>query len=390
MLVYYFIFFAVVASYFGLQGQKDPSKAQSVFLGTMIGLALFVGLGDMLGGYDRYIYADLFDDVADVVTRKMPLKSAAIFDLYSNEKGYGYYNVLISCITENRYIFILITTLIIYTLLFINILKYCRDYPFAVMMFLGLWFFFTFTYLREVMAATFVWLGVQYIAKRDLKKFLLIWFIAYTFHNSALVFLPMYFVPVRKFNKDDVIKVMVIMLLLGLTGIPTALFSAYGEVDATRVGGVSAQTGFRIAYMVEAGFFLALIYSKYETIPNRPLNIVLLNMALVFCAILLFFIKNENGGRLSWYYMIGVIATITYICSVRSFDQKNYVYLMIFVCFFLFNRIVTSWGVQLYPYKTFLTDGVRDGDIVWVEYEYDHGYDDNKLQRAPFRIVSPF
>lgn len=103
-------------------------------------------------------------------------------------------------------------------------------------------------------------------------------------------------------------------------------------------------------------------------------------MAIVFCGILLFFIKSENGGRLSWYYMIGVISTITFL-STHTLRNSKYALLMIVTCFFLFNRIVNGWGIQLSPYKTFLTNGVREGDNIEVKFEYDHNYDKDKLYR---------
>jgi hypothetical protein len=340
----------------------------------------------MLGGYDRYIYCELSDDAANVITKQMPLISAAIFREYPKEQGFGWYEILVGFITTNRYIFVLITTCIIYILLYQSIKRYCENYPFAVILFLGLWFFFTFTYLRQVMGATIAWLGIRYIIDRSLWRFLLVWFIAFKFHNSALVFLPLYFIPIRKFEKKWVLVGMIVLFALGLTGGPSALFSAYGEVDATRAENVGSETGFRIAYFIEAVFFLWLILSQYEAVPDDRKHIVMLNMALVFCGILLFFVKSENGGRLSWYYMIGIISTISYLStySARNIQQA---FLMIVVCFFLFNRIVQGWGIQLYPYKTFFSDGIRPGDTVEQTFEYDHKYDYDKFYRPAFRFM---
>ena len=42
----------------------------------MAGLALFVGFSDMLGGYDRYIYGELFDEVADMRKRDQDFLTA--------------------------------------------------------------------------------------------------------------------------------------------------------------------------------------------------------------------------------------------------------------------------------------------------------------------------
>ena len=111
-----------------------------------------------------------------------------------------------------------------------------------------------------------------------------------------------------------------------------------------------------------------------------------LNMSLVFCGVLLFFVKNENGGRLSWYYMIGVISTVSYL---STYTKKNIqqACLMIVVSIFLFNRILTAWGVQLYPYKTFFSNGIRPGDTIEQKYEYDHSYDYDKFYRPAFRFM---
>lgn len=392
MLIYYLLFFLTVFFFFTISESGDEERRlqmnKTFLMCSMIFLALFVGFSDMLGGYDRYIYCDLSDDAANKITKQMPLISAAIFRQYPKEQGFGWYNILVGFITTNRYMFVLITTCIIYILLYQSLKRYCENYPFAVILFLGLWFFFTFTYLRQVMGATIAWLGIRYIIDRSLWRFLLVWFVAFKFHNSALVFLPMYFIPVRKFEQKWVLIGMIVLFAFGLTGGPAALFSAYGEADAERAGNVGSETGFRIAYFVEAVFFLWIILRQYEAIPDDPKHIVMLNMALVFCGLLLFFVKNENGGRLSWYYMIGVISTVAYL-STYSAKNIQYAFLMIVVCFFLFNRTLTNWGIQLYPYKTFFSNGVRPGDAVEQMFEYDHSYDYDKFYRPAFRFMSP-
>ena len=388
MLIYLFIFLASIGALAYSQGgiyAESKKKEKDVLIVFMLGLALFVGMSDMLGGYDRYIYAEFFDDTADIVSHGQQWNTAAVFNQYYSEQGYGWFNVAVALVSNNRYIFIFLTTIIIYFLLYLSIKDYCSNYPFAIILFLGLWFFFTFTYLRQILGATIVWLAIKYIVERKLWKFLLICLIAYKFHNSAIVVVPLYWIPIKKYSSSQVMTVMGIALFLGLTGVPTALFSAYGEVDAERAGVAGNIIGFRMAYMIEAAFFLYLILSKYNEIPDKPIVLVMLNMALIFCAILLFFIRNENGGRLSWYYMIGVISTITYLCT-HGTRVKNYSNLMIVVCFYLFFRILSSWGMQISPYKTFFTNGIREGDVIEL-YEYDHGYDEDKFYRPAFRFL---
>lgn len=103
-------------------------------------------------------------------------------------------------------------------------------------------------------------------------------------------------------------------------------------------------------------------------------------MALAFCAILLLFAKSENGGRLSWYYMIGIVATLSNI-TLRYKRSSVYSLGVALLSFMLFLRITISWGVLLRPYKTFFTEGVREKDYIEQKYEYDHGYDRDKFYR---------
>ena len=102
-------------------------------------------------------------------------------------------------------------------------------------------------------------------------------------------------------------------------------------------------------------------------------------MAFIFCAILLLFIRSENGGRLAWYYMIGCITTITSVCHLKNNAQNKLTTLLIAI--FLYVRIISEWGLLLYPYKTFFTNGFRENDKVHAIYEYDSNYDKDKFYR---------
>lgn len=389
MILYLGWFFAsVLILLFTVNKSKEDQKALVTYF--LIALGIFVGLGDMLGGYDRYIYGALFDRMADVTHAGGNPWASYSFAFYGGEFGYGTFCALLTYLTGNRYIFIFIATMVIYTLLIISLRQYVDNVPFAVVMFMGLWFFFTFTYLRQVIGCTVCWLSVRYIINRDLPKFLLVWFIGFSFHNSVIVFLPMYWVPIRKFPRKVVLQVMVAALLIGLTPFPQGLFAAYGEVDADRVNGATyaEAKGFRIAYLLEAVFFLYFIFINYKNISNKAKDIVMLNIALVFCAILLIFVKSENGGRLGWMFMIGIMCTMSNIC-MKGKNLTNYGILLIVVCFFLYLRIFNAWqiGMQLYPYKTFLTDGYRAWDPIHATQEYDDYYDRDKFYRPAFWLL---
>lgn len=386
----YLLIFSIPVLFYYL---RVKSQIQLVFLACyLLFLALFVGMSDMFGGYDRYIYGEVFDSIADTTTEHGSYSANNVFDYFPSEPGYTLLNIFISFFTANRYIFILVITFLIYTLLFVSLKKYADNYAFAVILFMGLWFYFSFTYLRQVLGATIVWLSIDYIVQRRFWKFLLVVLIAMSVHKSAIIFFPVYFIPMRKFPPGKIIRLMLLVLLVGISPIPNALFSAYGDVSSVEMQkDYSASGGFRIAYALEAFFFIYFIISRYRYVKTDRQSIVMLNIALLFCATLLFFVRSENGGRLSWYYMIGLIVTISQLATT-GVNKRQVSLFMIALCLFLNVRIYNSWQgfLNLYPYKTFLTDGFRRGDYSYINYEYDEGYTNDKLYRAPFRFEINF
>lgn len=381
MWIYIFLFAIVVLMSYQEISYKRFTNRTFAFI--MVGLALFVGLADMLGGYDRYIYAELFDEIADM-TKLGQLGSytdSALFNLYVSEWGYGWLNVVVSFVTKNRYIFIFILTAIIYYNLFKVLKKYTTSYAVALMFFMAFWFFFTFTYLRQVLAVTFVWYGIKYILERKFIRFLIVVILASSFHNSAIIFMLMYFIPNIKYDKGDILWLVVFVFIAGLSGLPSALYDMYSTVTETeRDSGLDEDSTARWAYLIESAFILFIVFKNYDNLFRNRIMTLMTNMAIVFSLILVLFYKSDNGGRLSWLFMIGVISTLTSIYQNQSNRRLVRISLEL-MCTALYLRIVLAWGAQLYPYKTFLTPGVRDGDFIEQMYEYDHNYDEDKLYR---------
>ena len=362
---------------------QKTAKSTTYLAWWMIALALFVGVSDMLGGYDRYIYGELFDEVADIRQEGRDFSTAYIFQQYPTELGYVYLNVLLSYFTANRYVFIFVLTLIIYALYYIDIKRYASDYRMALLLFLGLLFFFTFTYLRQMIGVGIAGLSLKYVYERKLWKFVICILLAALFHNSAIILFPIYIIPSRKYSVGVVIVLMLICLLIGVSGISSSLFEAYSStsgLEERTTKYIEDTSGFRIAYLLEAIFFLWLILANYGKVGTDKRQIVLLNVALTFCAILLLFIRSENGGRLGWFFIMGLIATLTTILV----KQQKIVFNRTMVCalvLFLYLRIISVWGIFLYPYKTFFNNGVRKGDGIYERYEYDRNYARDKFYR---------
>lgn len=384
MWIYLLIFAIPLLAY--TQGKGKYNNSAKFLKYYTFGLALFVGLGDMLGGYDRYIYSEIFDSVANDLYAGIDMSSSFAFSYW--EPGYMLFNWAIAFVTGNRYIFILIITLITYTNFYIAFKRHVDNYPLAFIVFLGLMFFFSFTYLRQILGCSFAMLSIKYLLERKRWKFFALTLIVFLIHKSGIIFAIMYIIPLKKFNRGTVLAIFALCLILGLSGIVGTFYDVYIETtEIVDTFDYARQDDARIAYLIEVVIFASIIMSNYKYLGNNETNVLFLNMALIFCCILLIFIRSENGGRLTWYFMVGLIVTLAnMINNVPKAKVRQLQSVLIILFFGLFFRITTSWGILISPYKTFLTSGYRQNDNVRERYEYDYRYDEDKFYRLiPFK-----
>lgn len=377
-MAYYIILF-VITTILAWLYSGNTKVPKSLFFSFCLSIGLFVGLADMLGGYDRYIYSEVFQDMHENVTKGV-FFSEEFLSFFGKEPVYGLINDFIAFFTPNRYIFILVYTLFLYMIYAVNFYRYTKNPFFALLIFEGLMFFFTFTYLRQVLAAGVIWLAIPFVSQRKFKKYLLFVVLATLIHNSAAYMILLYFIPRRKFEKKYIVIFMLTLLVIGISGITKFVFSLSGDaVSNARIAGYAdtAEIGFRIEYVIEATLFLSILLLNYKRIDDDALSLTLANVYLMFCGVLLFFCKSSDGGRIAWYCLIGIIVILERLCRPKSaVPLKGFITMM---CFVLFYRILSAWGILLYPYKTFLTPGIRQGDFIEELYEYDHAYDNDKL-----------
>lgn len=383
--MYIYIIELVVIFYISQTGQYAQKTSQVVLGFLMLFVALVCGLGDMLGGYDRYIYGEIFDATADDRAQGINIFLTSAFNYAEKEKGYALYNYFLTNITSNRYIFILLTTLLMYAALYRHILRYSKYPIIAFFIWFCIYYFFTFTYFRQIMALCVAWFAIPYAIQRRPIPFFAIIALAATFHNSALLAGGIYFLSNYHFSKKQIVTIMVLALILGLTPISSYIFNTFGGAvneEKTELSSSGAGSA-RIAYIIEAIFFLYIILKRYKRVGKDKLSLCMLNISLGFIFILCFFVRFSDGGRMSWYYLIGIVCTIAEILSKES--QRSEVKILTqTVMIVLYLRVLYGWGIQLSPYKTFLTNGVRSGDVIEEMYEYDFKYSKDKLYRPVF------
>ena len=381
MYIYILIFLitAVLAFSYNREGKH---VSPFFFFSVAMMLGLFVACSDMLGGYDRYIYSDAFTAYAERIRAGEGIFNDSFQLHFNHEPVFGFVMAAIGRFTINRYIFIFITTMLMYTLFAFSIYKNVKNPFFGLMLFEALLFFFTFAYMRQALAASVCWLSLPYAIQRKRFPFFILVIVAALIHNSAIYFAILWFLPLRKYSPLQVRNFMIIVFLIGITGLPSKLFLFYGDVVETASSKAlmyadSATGKIRFEYIAEAVLFLYVLLKNYSAIENDKSSLLLQNIYIMFCAILLLFCRSTDGGRIAWYSIIGVIALLSNMSQKKQ--TKDVASLSLLVSIFLYFRILIIWGILLYPYKSFFSNGHRANDPVYEQYEYDTLYDRDKF-----------
>lgn len=386
MLLYLSIFLIPLIWYELSKAHPEEGSSKKILFFVFLFLGLFIGMGDMQGGYDRYIYGAYFDDLADDIRVNLPWRS------YGSEYGYSLFNWLIAHFSQNRYIFILIATLTMYACYYRAFVEYLDEYPLATIVFMGVLYYFTMTYLRQTLAVGFAWQACKYAYERKPVPFFLWVALAFSFHNSAIIFAIMYFIPVHKFSNRTIVFMMIILFFVGLTPIASWMMNAFG--DATDTQGrtdayAEAASGYNYLYLLVSIFFAWILSSNSRLIPedNRK-DVFFYNMGLMYCAVLLALCRFGSTGRLGWYYVFGLIYTFSVIGMRADYRALTRVFIIV-LSFAMFFRITYSWNFNLSPYKTFLTDGYPCGiREIYNENEYHPEYTGHKFFRPAFDFCS--
>ena len=265
------------------------------------------------------------------------------------------------------------------------------DYPLAVIVFMGMLFYFTMTYLRAVFAIAILWQGIRYIWERKFWKYAFFVVLAASFHTSILIALVMYFIPIKRYSKKTIIIWLILCFVAGMTPLPNIILANAGSLTEKNTGEVDAyelqEQGFRIEYVLEVLFFIWLIFKNYNKIDTDKRTLTFLNMTIVLCFILLFFMRFGQGGRFAWPFYIGVFYIIPYLVS-KNKTSLPLTSIVLVVFSLLFIRISIAWESLNVPYTTFLTNGTPAGDgKIFNKYEYDLNYVDDKFYRPAFDIA---
>lgn len=278
---------------------------------------------------------------------------------FSGEAGFNTLMFLMKKISSNPQMMFMITSIIINIGFVIFMVKHSDN------IFLAMYFYITtFTYyltmngIRQYIASVVLVLGYECIVKGNFKKYLIYVIIACTFHSSAFMMIPVYFLVRRKCDSVSNIAIIFGTILAMIFYIPflelifTLLkntgFYYYKDILLKDVNGANPLRV--IAW--SAPIILAFLYKDRGRKVYGDKFDIAVNLCMIGTVFILLATKHVFFARVSMYFDIYYVLLLPKLCMM--FDSKTNRVLTVGIMFVYLGYstgLLLSGDAWIYPYR---------------------------------------
>lgn len=303
-------------------------------------------MGNDLGYYKAEGYLTSFDFISTLSWRQVLDINAFL----NYEKGYILFNKLVGVLGNgNRQMLLVMSaTVSILPVAYITNKK-SKNIFMSLIIYLGVpTFLLLYSGLRQSIAIAICFLSIDFIQKKQLKKFVLTIAVATLFHYSSFVFLfayVLYYIKIGKqFRWLSVIILPIIFIFrYPLFQVLSKIFQENARPDDN--GSITLMLLFSLIYV-----FCICFQKKSETHNGY------LNLFYIACVCQIFGNIFNTALRVGYYFVIVLVLLLPDICESMVLEQNkrimNYLIPLGFILFGLYNILNNSWAMA-YPYYWF-------------------------------------
>lgn len=335
---------------------KNKEKGERLFvIVTFVLFFILLGFRSFSFGNDTKTYVAFFEQV---LTSTDNILKYGYF-----ENGYVILNILLTKITTNPRVLIVLLSLLNCLVMARVILKESHDKYLSVIMYIGLMFLYdSTTMLRQFLALTIVVAAYKYVKERKIIKFALLILLASQFHTSSLICFIIYPLYKLKLDKKIVIGVLVLSILctinIGtLINLASTVFK-YHFGYTTRIGNIHiSNIIYTLMYFVIFAisyYFINIRIPKNKMISRKNKkeyndNNFYCNMFLVATCINCLGIGFDILSRIALYFNFFAILGLPNILKI-NLNKKYYFYskLAIIFCVIVYSSVILIGRPQWY------------------------------------------
>lgn len=320
--------------------KQNNYKYYMIIAGILV--ALVMGLRTKYtGSTDTRMYMMFFEQIAEYDSfLDYYDRSLAETEFIFSETGFYLFMWLLSRITQEGQILVLVTSGFITFSACRFIYRNTQDPPTGLLAYVCLGLFtFNMSGMRQAMAMSICMLGYELVKKRKLIWFLIVVFIAMQFHKTAFCFAIVYFFPLLKEGKLNIFWYLCGMVVFLLSvNVLVETFNAFtGEdydVTAQADGG-----GITVIFIYIASVLLGFI--MYDSLKKRHIRTTFLAVVAGFVCYVARYFSTSILERLSYYFFYFTLLLIPELVSELEEQERKVVKLFfgLFAIMLLWYRI---------------------------------------------------
>jgi transmembrane protein EpsG len=328
-IVFVFAFFAryfsTTVPYAISQLAIKPNKI--LIMGALISLVAVSGLRQNIGDTFFYKYAyEINDFTWDYITSQKDI-------------GFGILQMILKMYSEDSQILIFTTALITNVLIILVFYRYSRDIELSFYVYItGGLFLVSMNGIRQVLAAAIIFAATKFLIEGKWGKYFLVILFASTFHQSALVLIPIYFVVrYRAWSKATFILLFFsIVIVIGFDQFSSILFSAIGDTQYGHYANF-AEGGANIIRVAVDAVPLVIAYFGREKLRQLfPGSDFIVNMTLIGFVFMIISTQNWIFARFSIYFSLYQLILISWIVKLFSERDQRFIYYALIICYFIY------------------------------------------------------
>jgi transmembrane protein EpsG len=280
--------------------------------------------------------------------------------------GFGILQSLLKKFSNDPQILIFTTALITNVLIVIVLYRYTRVFDLSLYVYItsGL-FLVSMNGIRQFLAAAIIFTGTKFLFKGRWKLFILIVLLASTFHQSALILIPTYFlVRLKAWSKSTIILLVCgILILISFDQFSSILFSAikdsqYGQYVDFAEGGANWM---RVAV---TGAPIIIAYLGREKLQQLlPESDYIVNMALLDLFFMVISTQNWIFARFSIYFSLYQLILISWVVKLFSKRDQKLIYYGIILCYFFYYYYENVISLNIVYKSNFLSLPFKEGKL---------------------------
>ncbi|MDQ0903982.1 EpsG family protein [Paenibacillus sp. V4I7] len=263
--------------------------------------------------------------------------------------GFGILQMILKAYTEDPQLLIFLTALVTNILIVCVLYKYSKLFEMSIYVYItsGL-YIVSMNGVRQFLASAIVFAATKYLFAGSWQKYFLVVAFASTFHGSALILIPIYFIVRRKAwtSSTFVLLFMAVVLILGYNVLSDAIFAAiadthYSEYKEFQEGGANI---IRVAIGAVPLIFAYLGRNKLrEIFPNGD---YVVNMSLLNFIVMAVATQNWIFARFTIYFGLYNVILMSWVVSLFVKRQQKFIYYAILgfylIYFYYENEVILN------------------------------------------------